>query len=39
MAAYEHLLAVVYHGGTPVYGAQILKLKIIDMTPTGPTSF
>ena len=39
MTAYENLLAVVYHGGPSVYGCQALRLKIIDMTPTGPTAF
>jgi hypothetical protein len=39
MSAYENLLAVVYHGGPSVYGSQVLRLKIIDMNPTGPTAF
>jgi hypothetical protein len=39
MAGYENLLVVVYHGGPSVYGAQVLKMKIIDMTSSGPTPF
>ena len=35
MAGYENLLAVVYHAGPSVYGCQALRVKIIDMTPTG----
>lgn len=39
MGGYENLLAVVYHAGPSVYGCQVLKMKIIDMSPTGPTSY
>jgi len=39
MAGYENLLALVYHNGPAVYGCQVLKVKIIDMSPTGATSY
>lgn len=39
MAGYENILAVVYHSGPSVYGCQALRMKIIDMTPTGANAF
>jgi hypothetical protein len=39
ICGYENILAVVYHAGPSVYGAQSLKVKLIDMTPTGPSAF
>ncbi|TNV85001.1 hypothetical protein FGO68_gene11836 [Halteria grandinella] len=39
LTAYENLLAVIYHAGPSVYGAQSLRLKLLDMSPTGPTSY
>jgi chromosome transmission fidelity protein 4 len=39
MAGYENYLAVVYHNGPSLYGSQTLRVKIIDMTATGASSF
>lgn len=39
MAGYENLLAVVYHSGPSLYGAQALRVKLIDMNPVGASAF